>query len=200
MKNPKKKGSTFERLICKELSLWVTDEERTDVFWRSAMSGGRATVNSRVPCSRGTACDWPACPPSCPGRPGKIIRQLGDICAVAPEGHELTDRFYIECKHLRQLSFSAFAFQRVGPLAKHWREVCARAAECLREPMLIAKQNNTPTLVLLAWQRGRTDLGSATPKAYLPAPLDCVVFLLSDILAEPYQVLIEDRVHLRRRA
>ena len=40
----KAKGSSFERLICKELSLWITGGEHQDVFWRSAMSGGRSTV------------------------------------------------------------------------------------------------------------------------------------------------------------
>lgn len=39
----KNKGSSFERDICKELSLWWTDGERDDVFWRTAGSGGRAT-------------------------------------------------------------------------------------------------------------------------------------------------------------
>lgn len=37
------KGSSFEREICKELSLWWTDGDRDDIFWRTAGSGGRAT-------------------------------------------------------------------------------------------------------------------------------------------------------------
>lgn len=39
----KDKGSSFERDICKELSLWWTNGKRDDVFWRTAGSGGRAT-------------------------------------------------------------------------------------------------------------------------------------------------------------
>ena len=39
-----KKGSEFERELCRTLSLWWTDGHRDDVFWRSQNSGGRATT------------------------------------------------------------------------------------------------------------------------------------------------------------
>lgn len=41
------KGSTFEREICKALSLWWTEGERDDIFWRTAGSGGRATNRAK---------------------------------------------------------------------------------------------------------------------------------------------------------
>lgn len=41
------KGSSFERHICKALSLWWTDGRRDDVFWRTAASGGRATNRAK---------------------------------------------------------------------------------------------------------------------------------------------------------
>jgi len=40
----KAKGASFERDICRRLSLWVSAGKQEDVFWRSAMSGGRSTV------------------------------------------------------------------------------------------------------------------------------------------------------------
>lgn len=43
----KAKGNSFERKICTELSLWWTDNDRDDIFWRSASSGGRATSRFR---------------------------------------------------------------------------------------------------------------------------------------------------------
>lgn len=43
-----KKGSSFEREICKQLSLWWTDGTRDDVFWRTAGSGGRATNRAKI--------------------------------------------------------------------------------------------------------------------------------------------------------
>ena len=41
------KGSSFERDISKRLSLWWTNGRNDAVFWRSSMSGGRATVRGR---------------------------------------------------------------------------------------------------------------------------------------------------------
>lgn len=37
------KGGAFEREFSKKLSLWYTERERDDIFWRTSQSGGRAT-------------------------------------------------------------------------------------------------------------------------------------------------------------
>ncbi len=79
--NPKprgKKGSKFERDICKQLSLWWTDQERNDVFWRTSQSGGRATFRSKS--GRGTK------------------NQYGDIQATDSIGQPLIDLCTIEIK------------------------------------------------------------------------------------------------------
>ena len=39
-----KKGGGFERKTLKALSLWISKGERKDIFRRSIMSGGRATI------------------------------------------------------------------------------------------------------------------------------------------------------------
>lgn len=41
------KGSKFERSVCTDLSHWWSCDERDDLFWRTAGSGGRATVRGR---------------------------------------------------------------------------------------------------------------------------------------------------------
>jgi len=41
------KGGQFERDVCKELSLWWTEGERDDIFWRTSGSGARAKTRSR---------------------------------------------------------------------------------------------------------------------------------------------------------
>ena len=41
------KGSSFEREIAKKLSLWWTEGERDDVFWRTSQSGGRSTTRAK---------------------------------------------------------------------------------------------------------------------------------------------------------
>lgn len=44
------KGQNFERQLCDQLSLWWTQNEekpKTDIFWRSSNSGGRATTRQK---------------------------------------------------------------------------------------------------------------------------------------------------------
>lgn len=125
----KAKGAKFERDVCQRLSLWVTQGHKRDCFWRSAMSGGRATLGKR--------------------KGHDMARQAGDICAVASEGHVLTDRFYIECKHVKNLSLTAFMLQGAGQLVRYWAKACDEARDHGRYPMLIAKQNGRPIIVLL---------------------------------------------------
>jgi len=122
--NSKAKGGSFERLVCKSLSLWISHGKNQDVFWRSAMSGGRATVSK-----------------------GKV-RQCGDICAVAEEGYKFSDRFYIECKHIKKAALDSFLIKRTGPLATFWKKAEKDAAKHLRQPLLIFRQNGWPILVL----------------------------------------------------
>lgn len=117
----KAKGGQFEREVCVLLSKWVTNGKRKDVFWRSAMSGGRATV------ARGE------------------VRQCGDICAVAPEGHYLAIQLFIECKHVKDCNIFA-ALRGKGELIRFWTKLVRQANEHMRFPVLIIKQNNRPTL------------------------------------------------------
>lgn len=121
----KQKGSTFERLVCVRLSLWVTGGKSKDCFWRSAMSGGRASRSVDA-----------------------LPRQAGDISAVAPEGHVLTDKFYIELKHLKDIELTSFILSRAGTLWREWQKACNQAKRFGRRPMMIVKQNSRPTLVL----------------------------------------------------
>jgi hypothetical protein len=133
-KGSKNKGSNFERIICKKLSLWVTHGKKEDCFWRSAMSGGRATVGR----ARGV----------------DLARQAGDISATSPEGHVLTDKFYIECKFYKSLRIGSFIFG-YGPLALFWRQSVKEAAKYKRKPLLIAKENAGQIIVISDHEVGR---------------------------------------------
>ena len=72
--NGKLKGGAFEREICVKLSKWVSYGERDDLFWRSAMSGGRQTVGFKKGINR--------------------KNQAGDITAIDPIGQKLIDSFH----------------------------------------------------------------------------------------------------------
>jgi hypothetical protein len=123
----KQKGASWERHVCKLLSLWVSHGKNEDLFWRSAMSGGRATVQKRA---------------------GRSIRQAGDITAVAPEGHALTSTYCIECKHVKKLDIASFILDNRGALAKFWKQACDQARDHMRQPLLIAKENGREALVI----------------------------------------------------
>lgn len=78
MTNGAKKGSSYEREICKKLSLWWTYGEDDDVFWRTAGSGARATGRRKQ------------------GK--KTFGQDGDIQATNPIGQPFVDLFAVEIK------------------------------------------------------------------------------------------------------
>ena len=79
---------------------------------------------------------------------GETNRQAGDICAVAPEGHVLTDRYFFELKHYRNIKLESFILSNRGPIAGWWKQACKQAKEHGREPVLICKQNNMPIIVI----------------------------------------------------
>lgn len=121
------KGSAFERAVCKQLSHWVSKGSRTDLFWRTSASGARATVARKR---------------------GVVVRQGGDICAVVPGGHALTDTWYIECKHYKRIDLGQFIATGEGKLKVWWDKCKREARDHGKEPLLIAKQNFWPALVL----------------------------------------------------
>jgi len=160
----KSKGSQWERDVCKALSLWISNGERTDLFWRTAISGGRATRRRQ--------------------KGEQVNVQIGDICAVDPEGFRLTNCYYIECKHYRDLQVAPFLLTNSGHLARFWDTTCCEADRYHRSPMLIAKQNRLPPIVLV-----RSDAVLGGP-VLSDIPLrECTVLSFSD--------LVEGRVFLK---
>jgi hypothetical protein len=124
----KAKGAQFERDVCKELSLWVSGHAREDLFWRSAMSGGRATVA---------------------GRKGKhLASQAGDISSVDPLGGNFISKFYVECKFYKDLDFRGLITGK-GKLVEFWETTKTEALCYHKHPLLIAKQNKMPVLACL---------------------------------------------------
>ncbi|HWY34910.1 MAG TPA: hypothetical protein VNX68_09700 [Nitrosopumilaceae archaeon] len=127
--NGKAKGSQFERDVCKKLSLWISDGKNENLLWRSAMSGGRSTVMNKS------------------GKTNK--EQAGDISATGREGHDLIDKFYIECKNYKDLGIDRFLINESCKLGKFWNEACKAAYKNEKQPMLIVKQNFFPELAII---------------------------------------------------
>lgn len=135
----KRKGASFERKICEKLSRWIDPDSDETIFWRSAMSGGRATVRFK--------------------RGMKDPNQAGDLACVHPKGRWLTQRFAVEMKFYKKLDIqSALVFGK-GKLVKFWKQAYRQARDHGKKPILIAKENNTPVLVLFSDQSYETLAG-----------------------------------------
>ncbi len=124
----KQKGGSFERKIAVELSKWISSGEREDLLWRSSMSGGRATVARKS---------------------GKELQtQAGDLSAIHPLAQSFISRFYPEIKHYKNLQFDGI-ITGTGHLVRFWQSTVIEANSYKRSPILIAKQNQKPTIVCL---------------------------------------------------
>ena len=154
----KSKGGAFEREICVKLSKWITKGEKIDVFWRSAMSGGRATVK------RGQ------------------VRQAGDITAVAPEGHALTEKYFVECKSYKALTLDCLVSGK-GTLIDFWKVAVREATSHQKMPMLVFKRNHWPTIVILS-KKGLSDL---KVKPFIQSP-DMFFVKFDDLLKTEFKV------------
>jgi hypothetical protein len=133
----KAKGSQFERDMCVVLSKWISDGKSEDLFWRSALSGGRATIGQRK---------------------GKFhSSQVGDISAIHPDGHYFISSFAPECKFYASLDYSSILSGK-GKLLTFWAEIRKQAHTHDKMPFLMAKQNRMPVFVHLC-KSGMAALG-----------------------------------------
>lgn len=150
------KGSAFERETCKLLSNWWTRNERDDVFWRSAGSGGRATQRSK--------------------RGQSTFGQYGDIQAVDPVGAPLMQFVTFELK--RGYSKDTFADLIDKPLTAACKgfdaflEQASRSAEQAgsRYWALITRRNSRRALIFFPaamW----AELLTASPETSTPVPI-----------------------------
>lgn len=126
----KSKGNTYENVLAKKLSLWLTHNIRSDVLERSPASGGKSTSARK--------------------RFQEAGHIAGDLIATCDEGYALINRFVIEAKHRNEEGINAgalvFATSKGGVIA-FWLKLLEECAETKKLPMLIFKQNNRPDLI-----------------------------------------------------
>jgi len=122
----KNKGSDFERLICRRLSKWIQGSELPELFWRSASSGAKATMDHRR---------------------GKIAKMYGDIIAIDEKSYWFGDLFVIECKFYKEFDFGKM-LQKKGKILEWWEQVCRDAELAGKFPFLIFKRNQYPIYVM----------------------------------------------------
>lgn len=168
----KEKGSEFERSVCKKLSMWLTAGEHDDVLWRSAMSGGRATVQHK--------------------KDKRSYHQVGDICAVGPAGRWITENFLMECKCYKKIDFEALILKDVGELKRFLQRM---DKDLLikdnhgRAPLFIIRQDRTPTIMITDIDGSQRLMSKSEARSVdcllctIPR-LDLRVYLFEDFLQE----------------
>ncbi len=169
--NGHSKGAEWERKICESLSLWVTDHTRTDCFWRSATSGGRATLAAKRKGGK------------------KFDAQVGDITAIHERGHLLMQLFKVEAKCWKSLCLEQVLFGKKGFIEEIWYKPLREAAAASCDPLCILKQNRQPPIVLTT-RDGEEILRAGAVK---PDAFPCVftferegarMFYMQDLLTE----------------
>lgn len=128
------KGSSFERDICKQLSIWwMDDTQQDDVFWRTSGSGGRAT--NRMKKGKQTASAY------------------GDLAATDDRGKPLMDMFCFELKRGYQWDLAQLLepdkFDKTV-IGKFWAQAIDSAKDAkAKHPALIVKLDRRPALILV---------------------------------------------------
>ncbi len=125
----KRKGSSFERDICRYISNWLSNGQRDDLLWRSPNSGGKATVN-------------------------KSSQYSGDICLAYPEfgAKEFMDLFSVECKAYKDLDLFKYDNPELS-IWKWWYQAEEDAKRVGKVPILIFKINRQGTFVAVnGWE------------------------------------------------
>lgn len=125
----KRKGSSFERYIAKQLSLWISKGIRNDIFWRTHSSGSLGTV-------------------------GKRRLEYGDIMAIDDAGKPLTDKYNIECRHGKVLNFKDLIYHpKSSSLIQMITEGRVNAEKSERQPLWILKEQNKEVMVMMNYDR-----------------------------------------------
>lgn len=138
------KGGNYEREIFKKLSLWWTNNERDDVFWRTNSSGARATQRKKG--GKDTA------------------YQAGDMTFTDPIGEPLVKIWNVECKtgyaakKKTEAKVSVINWcvldildskQKVPVFINMWQQCNKDAKTNNREPILIFRRNHMQSCIAI---------------------------------------------------
>ena len=132
----KEKGANYERTVARRLSMWLTESARNDLFWRSAMSGGRATLAMKAH-RRGAVT-------------GVADAHAGDLSATHEIGLLFLKFFTVECKHWKSYRWHAAIDLYEGNRKQNFRAAWVSAMEglaCGRQPLLMLKERSSEKVV-----------------------------------------------------
>ena len=112
------------------MSLWLTEGERSDLFSRNVLSGGRFTNQAKK---------------------GMELAIPGDLAAAHPLAIEFISKFMVECKHHKNINLDVYLFdtQQKSSLAKIINKAIEQAELAKVVPLIVVKQNNRDAAVLM---------------------------------------------------
>lgn len=158
----KAKGGKFERVVCKLLSLWISSGQQEDIFWRSSMSGGRATVAKKS---------------------GKTLKaSCGDISAIDPLGKPFLDKFFVECKHVKSYNLGTFLLYGKGAMATDWSVAVKQAHEYNKTPLFICNLSSLGIIAVMP-SYVKFPMQDYCWRVYVPE-MNVVVYLFKQLLDE----------------
>jgi hypothetical protein len=162
----KSKGATWEREISVALSRWISSGTQEDVYWRSALSGGRATVGFKK---------------------GKNhASQVGDLSCIHPIGQTFIDAFAVEAKFYADLEYKGLLTGK-GKLVSFWVEINKQASRYKKQPVLIVRQNRMKPHICLDYC-GKGLLGFETDPLLISIPQNMYIWEFDQFLqlCKPY--------------
>lgn len=140
------KGGQYERDISVILSLWWSDNDRDDLFWRTSGSGARATVR---------------------GKKGlKTKANYGDVHSTCADSEPFTDIFVVEIKKGYNKGLSLLILidgkQKEPLLMKWWNKLERERKQANRKYglLIIRRDNMKPIIVMTSELLGRLEINS----------------------------------------
>lgn len=135
-----RKGGSFERDICRAISLWWTDQERDDIFWRTSGSGARATVRTR--------------------KGQTTANSLGDLAVLDPIGEPFLQFFMVEIKRGYPKAWDWIGLldrpksyqttkQKKDTFYGWWEKLLEESKENKKRPLLIFKRDRSDECVAI---------------------------------------------------
>jgi len=129
MINGKEKGGNYERVISKKLSLWLSNREFDDMFWRTQGSGSRHTIRRRKNLT--------------------LEGQAGDIASTCRGiSEDFIKVFCVEIKFYKDINIWSTITKSKTGLLDFWKQADRQGREVGKIPLLIVKQNHKPTLLI----------------------------------------------------
>ena len=166
----KAKGKSFERGVCKILSLWITGADRSDILVPSTLSGGIVTRQIKQSCEQISE------------------HQVGDIAMAHPDAAEFINAFSVECKSYKDAGIQAVLYASSHALRTRdtvgllgwWIQCQEDAANAGKVPLLVWKQNRRITMVGIG-----SALKRAMDEVWGPCGLWSVYFTHIDLWCAP---------------